>query len=213
MSKEPVILLTGFEPFGPHKVNPSGEIARALDGHTVSGVVVRSLILPVHQTQATAALERVLDTLDPLAILQLGLAAGRMRIALERAALNVLDYPMPDAEGAQPHNRPCVPGGPAAYWSRLPLDAILGTLTAEGIPACVSNTAGTYLCNQVMYWTLHRLAERGALTPAGFIHLPLLPSMVAATGTDEPSMDLPLMWRAVEVALAVVARAAGAAAS
>jgi pyroglutamyl-peptidase len=213
MSKEPVILLTGFEPFGPHKVNPSGEVARALDGHTAGGTRVRSLILPVHQTGAAATLEPVLVETEPLAVVQLGLAAGRMRIGLERVALNVLDYPMPDAEGAQPHGRPCVPDGPAAYWSRLPLDAILGTLTAEGIPAYVSNTAGTYLCNQVMYGTLHWLAERGARTPAGFIHLPLLPSMVAATGTDEPSMDFPLMRRAVEIALGVVARAAGSAAS
>jgi pyroglutamyl-peptidase len=213
MSKEPVILLTGFEPFGPHKVNPSGEVARALDGHTVGGTRVRSLILAVHQTGAAATLEPVLVETDPLAIVQLGLAAGRMRIALERVALNVMDYPLPDAEGAQPHDRPCIPGEPAAYWSRLPLDPILGALTSDGIPAYISNTAGTYLCNQVMYWTLHWLAERGARTPAGFIHLPLLPSMVAATGTDEPSMAFPLMHRAVEIALAVVARAAGAAAS
>jgi pyroglutamyl-peptidase len=207
-SLTPPVILTGFEPFGPHKANPSGEIARALDGATVGGTRVRGLTLPVHRSEATAALARVLDETPPLAIVQLGLAAGRMRIALERVALNVLDYPLPDVEGTQPHDEPCAPGGPVGYWSRLPLDAILAALTAAGVPAYVSSTAGTYLCNQVMYWTLHRLAQQDLPTPAGFMHLPLSPAMVAATGTDEPSMDLALMRRGVEIALAVVVAAA-----
>jgi pyroglutamyl-peptidase len=206
--RAPVVLLTGFEPFGPYKANPSGEIARALDGATVGGARVRGLVLPVHGSEATATLARVLDTTDPLAIVQLGLAAGRTRIALERVAVNVMDYPLPDAEGAQPHDRPCAPGGPVGYWSRLPLDAIVAALATEGIPAYVSNSAGTYLCNQVMYWTLGRLAAGRAATLAGFLHLPLSASMVAASGTDEPSMDLALMRRGVEIALAVVVAAA-----
>jgi pyroglutamyl-peptidase len=99
-----------------------------------------------------------------------------------------------------------VPGGPAAYFTTLPLTAILAALLAEGIPAYVSNTAGTYLCNQTLYGTLHLLAAGGRPIPAGFIHLPLLPSMVAAAGVEQPSMDASTMVRAVEIALGVLVR-------
>jgi pyroglutamyl-peptidase len=94
-----------------------------------------------------------------------------------------------------------VEGGPAAYFSTLPLRAILAALNAEGIPATISNTAGTYLCNDISYTTLHALARRGLTIPAGFIHLPLLPSMVSEHNLEEPSMDLPMMLRAIEIAL------------
>jgi pyroglutamyl-peptidase len=100
-----------------------------------------------------------------------------------------------------------VPGGPVAYFATLPLAAILAALLAEGIPAYVSNTAGTYLCNQTLYGTLHLLVQRGHPARAGFIHLPLLPAMVAASGLEQPSMDAGLMVRAVEIALGVVTRA------
>ena len=100
---------------------------------------------------------------------------------------------------------PCVPGGPAAYFATLPLAAILAALTAEGIPAYLSNTAGTYLCNQTLYGTLHAVSGRPRPPRVGFLHFPLLPSMVAASGLEQPSMDFPLMLRAVEVALGVVA--------
>ena len=94
-------------------------------------------------------------------------------------------------------------GGPAAYFSTLPLRPILAALSAEGIPAYVSYTAGTYLCNQTLYWTLHEISRRSPALRAGFIHVPLLPSIVAAHGREEPSMDLPLMLRALETALAL----------
>jgi pyroglutamyl-peptidase len=98
-----------------------------------------------------------------------------------------------------------VPGGPAAYLSTLPLREILSELTAEGIPAYISYTAGTFLCNYTLYTTLHALAGRGTAVPAGFVHLPFLPSMVAAHGLEEPSMDLGVMARAVDVVLRIVA--------
>jgi pyroglutamyl-peptidase len=98
-----------------------------------------------------------------------------------------------------------VPGGPAAYFSTLPLAAILDALVADGVPAYLSNTAGTYLCNQTMYTTRHLLERRALAIPAGFIHLPQSAAMVAAAGLDQPSMDLPLMIRAIEAALRVTA--------
>jgi pyroglutamyl-peptidase len=98
-----------------------------------------------------------------------------------------------------------VTGGPPAYFATLPLAAILEALVADGVPAYVSNTAGTYLCNRTLYSTLHLVHTRGLRARVGFMHLPLLPSMVAQSGLDQPSMDLALMLRAVEVALSVIA--------
>lgn len=116
-----------------------------------------------------------------------------------------MDYTEPDNAGYRAQGEPCVPGGPAAYLATLPLQAILAALTADGIPAYLSNTAGTYLCNQTLYGTLHAVSRRARAPKAGFIHFPLLPSMVAASGQEQPSMDAALMLRAVEVALGVIA--------
>lgn len=201
-----MILVTGFEPFGQHTDNPSRELAKALDGRTIGGRPVRGSVLPVHHADATAAVERLLAELDPMAVVHLGLAEGRARIGLERVGINMLDYPIPDAGGYRAVDEPCVAGGPAAYVSTLPLRPILAALTAEGIPAFISNSAGTYLCNQTLYSTLHLVATRRLRARVGFLHLPLLPSMVAATGLDQPSMAAATMLRAVEVAVDVIAR-------
>jgi pyroglutamyl-peptidase len=194
------VLVTGFEPFGGDTANPSQEVAKALDGRRVRDAVMRAMILPVQHEEARAALLPALAEPGLRAAVMLGLAGGRMRIALERAALNVMDYGLPDNRGDVLHGRPCVVGGPAAHWSTLPLHAILDVLTAEGIPAYVSNTAGTFLCNYTLYAALHALDARARGIPAGFIHLPFLPSMVASHALDEPSMDLAMMIRAAEVA-------------
>jgi pyroglutamyl-peptidase len=203
----PTLLLTGFEPFGGHGANPSEEVAKALDGRAVGDAVVRSAVLPVDHAAAGPRVARLVDDLDPRAIVHLGLAAGRARLALERVAVNVMDFDTPDNTGYRARGEACVAGGPAAYFATLPLDAILEALRGEGVPAYISNTAGTYLCNQTLYGTLHRLAARPHPPAAGFIHLPLLPAMVAAGGLEQPSMDAGLMVRAVEIALGVVARA------
>src|SRR5207248_1762399 len=141
----------------------------------------------------------------PAADLHLGLAAERARVALERVAVNVMEYEQPDNAGWRARGEPCVPGGPAAYFATLPLEAIRQALTADGIPAYVSATAGTYLCNQTLYTTLHAVRSRSRAPRVGLIHVPLLPSMVAASGLEQPSMDFPLMLRAVEIALGVIA--------
>jgi pyroglutamyl-peptidase len=203
------ILLTGFEPFDGDAVNPSGEVAKQLDGRVIGECAVRSVILPVQHEAARAVVAPLLAAPGLVAVVHLGLAGGRARVSLERVAANVMDYSRPDAHGQVLRDVPCVPDGPAAYLSTLPLREMLAALTAEGIPAAISNTAGTYLCNDISYTTLHALARRGLTIPAGFIHLPFLPSMVAAHGLEEPSMDLSVMARAVEVALPpVIARRA-----
>ena len=203
MTPEPSrhLLLTGFEPFDGDSVNPSGEVAKQLDGRVIGDAVVRSVILPVQHEAARARVAPLLDAPELAAVVHLGLAGGRARVSLERVAVNVMDYSRPDAHGQVLSGVACVEDGPAAYFSTLPLRAMLAAVTAEGIPAAISNTAGTYLCNDISYTTLHALARRGLAIPTGFIHLPFLPSMVSAHALEEPSMDLPLMVRAVEIAL------------
>jgi pyroglutamyl-peptidase len=133
--------------------------------------------------------------------MHLGLAGGRARISLERVAVNVMDYSRPDAHGQVLRDVACVAGGPPGYFSTLPLRSMLAALTEEGIPAAISNTAGTYLCNDISYTTLHALGGRALAIPTGFIHLPFLPSMVASHDREEPSMDVAMMTRAVEIVL------------
>jgi pyroglutamyl-peptidase len=200
-----IILVTGFEPFTPHKVNPTEELARALDGQRVGDAVVRSAVLPVHHAEAAPRVRELLERVRPDAILHLGLAGGRARLAVERIAVNVMDYAVPDNAGCVKSDEPCVVSGPVAYFATLPVRAIVDRMVAAGIPAYVSDTAGTYLCNQTLYTTLHALAGEATCPRVGFIHVPLLPAMVAATGVDAPSMDLPLMRRGVEIALDVIA--------
>ena len=200
-----VILVTGFEPFDGASVNPSAEIAKRLDGRRLGGAEIRAAVLPVHHVGAAAAVQSLLDAHDPAAIVHLGLAGERAQISLERIAVNLMDYAIPDNTGGQIRDEPCVAGGPAAYWSTLPLRPMLEAVHGAGAPAYLSATAGTYLCNYVMYTTLHVLAPRPEPRPAGFIHLPRLPSMVAPGNAGESSMDLGLMLRGVEAALEVVA--------
>jgi pyroglutamyl-peptidase len=202
---EPVILVTGYEPFGPHSLNPSQELAKLLDGRRIGSCAVAGVVLPVHHLEAARHVSVLLGEMAPVAVVHLGLAEGRARLALERVALNVMDYRIPDNAGYRAEGEPCASEGPAAYFASLPLPQMLAALTAEGIPAYVSNTAGTYLCNQTLYATLHEIALRELTARAGFIHLPLLPAMVAASGLDQPSMDFALMLRGVETALRVVA--------
>jgi pyroglutamyl-peptidase len=206
---ESVVLVTGFERFGPHPTNPSEALAREVDGRRAGPWLVRGAVLPVHRDEGPAEALRLLAAARPAVVLHLGLAEGRARIALERVAVNLMDYPIPDNAGNRPAGEPCVRGGPAAYLSSLPLADIRSALVADGIPAYLSSGAGTYLCNQTLYATLHAIATQGLPTRAGFVHLPLTPAMVAAAGADLPSMDLAVMRRAVEVALRVLTAGAG----
>ncbi len=195
------MLVTGFEPFAGDSVNPSQEVAKLLDGTAVSGHGVRSLILPVQHEAARERVSPALKAPGLAAVLHVGLAGGRARVSIERFGVNVMDYSIADTAGVVMRDTPCIAGGPAAHLSTLPHREILQALTAEGIPAHISNTAGTYLCNYVLYTTLDTLGHRSRKIPAGFLHLPFLPSMVAAHNLEEASMDLSLAVKAVEIAL------------
>jgi len=202
MSARPV-LVTGFEPFAGESVNPSGAIARALDRRLIAGRTVVGAVLPCSFRAAPRELRRLLAHHRPALVICTGLAGGRIGITPERVALNVVDARIPDNEGARPVDRAVVRGGPVAYWSQLPIKAIAAALRRQNIPAEVSQTAGTFVCNQVFYALMHRL-RRAPQIRAGFIHVPHLPDQ-AESGA--PSLPLATMVAgialAVEVALTV----------
>jgi pyroglutamyl-peptidase len=193
------VLVTGFEPFANHAVNPSAVLADEFDGASFGGARVVGRVLPVAVSTTGDALEQAIADVDPSLVLCLGLASGRSRVAIERVAINVLDFPMPDNEGVQTVDEPVISAGPAAYFSTLPLKATAEAWRQGGVPGYVSNTAGTYLCNAVMYRALSLGAERRFR--AGFLHLPELPEGAALATVERPSMALATMRDAVRIAI------------
>jgi pyroglutamyl-peptidase len=194
------ILLSAFEPFGGDRVNPSLLIARHLDGETIAGALVVAVELPCVFHRALSALDEALARTRPVLAVALGLAAGREGLSIERVAINVDDARIPDNAGAQPVDEPIVPGGPAAWFSTLPIKAMAAELDAAGVPASVSQTAGTFVCNHVFYGLQQRLAGTGVRS--GFIHVPLLPEQ-AARYPGKPVLTLEDQVRGVRLALQV----------
>src|SRR5688572_13370135 len=166
------VLLTGFEPFGGDALNPSGEIARRLDGAVIAGHHVQGAILPCVFGKSATALKGLMRRHRPSMVICLGLANGRSEITPERVAINVDDARIPDNAGRQPVDRAVVKGGPTAYWSTLPIKAIVAALRRNRIPASVSQTAGTFVCNHVFYALMHELARKRGAIRGGFIHIP-----------------------------------------
>lgn len=200
---ERVVLLTGFEPFGGETVNPSWLVAQALHGRRIAGARVHARQLPCVFGDAIALLQDALATLEPTLVLALGQAAGRAELSVERVAINVDDTRVPDNAGRQPVDTPIDPAGPAAYFSRLPIKAMVATLQAAGLAASVSQTAGTYVCNHVFYALQHLLA--GTSVRSGFMHVPLLPEQALAR-PGLPAMPLADMVRGTRLVLDVALR-------
>lgn len=199
------ILLTGFEPFDKSPINPSEQVVQALAAETIPGVELEMAILPVDFERGPAALLQVLETVQPEAVLCLGQASRRAVISIERVAVNLLDFGIPDNAGALIKDRHIDDAGPAAYFTTLPIRKIFETLKENGIPAELSLSAGAYLCNQVIYVILHHLASQGLNIPAGFIHLPDLPEQSAQRSSPTPSMSLDTMIQGIRTALEVIA--------
>ncbi|MGO9265541.1 MAG: pyroglutamyl-peptidase I [Candidatus Binataceae bacterium] len=200
------ILLTAFEPFGGERLNPSWEVAQRLDGRRIGGASVKAVRLPVHCARAAAAVTATIAELNPVAVLGLGQAAGRFGLSLEQVALNLADErPVPEIESGL-NGKPVVVDGPDAYFTRLPLKPIIEALRKREVPAATSLSAGVYVCNTVMYATLHALRRRPRL-PAGFIHLPYANGQ--ATRRAAASMSLDLMVIGIETSLEVIASTDG----
>ena len=195
------ILITGFEAFGGETTNPSAEIARALDGRVIAGRPVVGCVLPCVFGASIAELTRQLRAVRPAVVICVGQAGGRAEITPERVAINVDDARIADNAGAQPVDRPVVRGGPAAYWSTLPVKAIVAALRGRGIPAGVSQTAGTFVCNHVFYGLMHALRRQRAVR-GGFVHVPFLPEQAPR---GQPSLTGATMIEAIALAAEVAA--------
>ncbi|GAB3529233.1 pyroglutamyl-peptidase I [Arthrobacter monumenti] len=175
------ILLTGFEPFGGQSINPSWRAVQlAAAGLTDAGYVVHTFELPCVFGQSARVLSQALDDERPDLVLCVGQAGGRGRLSLERIAINIDDARIPDNAGNSPVDSPVVDGGPAAYFSSLPIKASLRELLGMGVAAEISQSAGTYVCNHVFYALMHEL-QRGVHSNAkgGFVHIPFAPEQVA----------------------------------
>lgn len=196
------VLITAFEPFGGETINPSWEAVCALEGKQISGATIVIRQLPVVFSEVLNVLNRALEEVKPDAVLSVGQAGGRSDITVERVGINVDDARIPDNAGQQPIDEPVVAGGPAAYFSRLPIKAIVSAVREAGIPASVSQTAGTFTCNRVMYGLLHWLEQQGSPARGGFIHIPYLPEQ-AARHPGAPSMALETITQALEIAVKV----------
>ncbi|WP_347333370.1 pyroglutamyl-peptidase I, partial [Ralstonia pseudosolanacearum] len=145
------VLITGIEPFESDPTNPSWDIARALDGERIDGATLVARQLPCVFGRANRELVAAIEATQPSLVLALGLASGRSELSVERVAINVIDARIPDNAGNQPVDVPVVADGPAAYFSSLPIKAIVHALRAAGVPAAVSQSAGTYNCNHLFY--------------------------------------------------------------
>ncbi|UOD27382.1 pyroglutamyl-peptidase I [Massilia violaceinigra] len=199
------VLLTGFEPFNKETINPAWEAVRSLAGHEGVGYRVEVRQLPCVFGAAGEVLRAAIDELRPGVVIAVGQAGGRVDLSVERIAINIDDAPIPDNAQCQLIDQPVVEGGPAAYFSTLPIKAIVSALREGGLPASVSQTAGTFVCNHVFYSLMHQTA--GTDVRAGFIHIPYLPQQAAAH-PDAPSMALAEVVRGLIIALEV-ALAAG----
>jgi len=198
------VLITGFEPFGGETLNPSWEVVKQLDGMIIDNCRVVARQLPCVFGESLEVLNAAIDALQPSVVLAIGQAGGRVDVTVERVAINIDDARIPDNRGQQPVDVAIVPDGPAAWFSTLPIKAMVEALREAGIPASVSQTAGTFVCNHVMYGVLHKLADRPEVK-GGFIHIPYLPEQAAAH-PGAPSMATHTLKKGLEIAIAVALR-------
>ena len=197
----PHVLLTGFAPFGGEATNPSWDAVQALEGEIVAGHRIVARCLPVEFEASLHALAQALDELAPTLVICVGQAGGRAQISLERVAINVIDARIPDNAGAQPIDEPVAPDGPAAYFTGLPIKAMLAALRNAGFPAEISQTAGTYVCNHVFYGLMHALRERPGVR-GGFVHIPYSPAQ-AALHAGAPSLPATVVAQALRLAVGI----------
>jgi pyroglutamyl-peptidase len=200
-----VVLVTGFDPFGGEQLNPSWEVCTRLP-RTVAGLRVEIARIPCEFRRSIEVAAEAIERHRPKLVICLGQAGGRAHLSVERVAINIDDARNADNCGAAPVDEAIAPDGPPAYFATLPVKAMAGAMRAAGVPAEVSNSAGTYVCNHLMYGVLHFLAHRGeGHVRAGFIHIPYAEDQVL----DKPgiaAMSIATMVKGVEAAIAAASR-------
>ena len=181
------LLITGFEPFGGETVNPSWEAVRLLP-EALGDYRLTKLQIPTVFGRAAGTVLEVARTLHPDVILCIGQAGGRSSVTPEVVGINLREARIPDNAGNQPENVPVVPGAPAAYFSTVPVRAMVGAIRDAGLPAALSYSAGAFVCNDVLFSLLH--AFDGTQTKVGFIHVPFLPEQAKENAPSAPLADI-----------------------
>jgi pyroglutamyl-peptidase len=197
------LLLTAFEPFAGEPINPSLEAARQMEKIEFHETVIHVAELPVDRFRAVEMSLELIRSNKPDIVIMLGEAGGRYRVNPERVAINIDDFRIADNAGNQPRDEPIINGGPAAYFSTLPIRAITDRITKAHIPAAISNSAGSYLCNRLFYSVMHAIDSEGWATRAGFIHLPYLHDQAMNKYPEVPSLSRESIVEAVRLAIEV----------
>lgn len=182
------VLITGFNPFGGETINPAFEAVKRLE-ENINGAQIIKKEIPTVFKKAVKELERLIDTENPDVVICVGQAGGRFNISVERVAINVDDARIADNEGNLPFDMKISEDGENAYFSKLPIKSIVQKIKDNGIPASISNTAGTFVCNHIMYGLLYMLEKKYPDMKGGFIHVPFLPEQVVDK-PNQPSMSL-----------------------
>lgn len=195
------VVVTGFDPFGGERINPAAEAVKRLAGTTADGVTIAAYEVPTVFGASIEKLRHIIKEEQPELVLCVGQAGGRAEISVERVAINVDDARIPDNAGQQPVDTAVVPGGPVGYWSTLPIKAVVRDIRATGIPAGISQTAGTFVCNHLFYGLMHLLASEFPGVRGGFIHIPFLPEQ-AVNHPGQPSLSLEHIVQGLQVAVA-----------
>ncbi len=190
------ILVTAFEPFGGDKLNPSEEVLKLLPGE-INGHTIVKRLLPTVFRKAGKEVTEAIEAENPDAVISLGQAGGRKGISLERVAINLRDAGIPDNEGNKPQDEKILPNGENAYFASLPLKKLLGVLKDNGYAAYISNTAGTFVCNEVMYTVLSVLCGREG-SVGGFVHIPFCREQTEGR-EGVPFMELSDILSAIEI--------------
>ncbi|HFI0419509.1 TPA: pyroglutamyl-peptidase I [Streptococcus suis] len=193
------IIVTGFDPFGGEAINPALETIKSLP-RTIAGAEMIIVEVPTVFDKAARVLEEKMAEHKPDAVLCIGQAGGRADLTPERVAINQDDARIADNEGQQPIDRTIRPDGPAAYFSTLPIKAMVEAIRSVGIPASISNTAGTFVCNHLMYQALYLAEKQFPKTKVGFLHIPYLPEQVVDK-PGQPSMSLETIVKGIEAAI------------
>lgn len=183
------VLLTGFDPFGGETVNPASEAVKQLGGMAIDEVVIVSEEIPTVFKKSMEELKRAISNHQPDIVICIGQAGGRTQITPERVAINIDDARITDNEGNQPIDKPIVEGGSPAYWTTLPIKRIVERMKENGIPAAISNTAGTFVCNHIFYGLMDYIHHTAPGIRGGFIHVPYIPEQTIDKQASSLGLD------------------------
>lgn len=199
------ILVTAFDPFGGESINPALEAVKLMKD-TIEGAEIVKLEIPTVFRKSIDKTREAIEKENPDVVLCVGQAGGRFEVTPERVAINVDDARIPDNENNQPIDVPIYEDGEPAYFSTLPVKAMVEAIRNEGLPSSLSNSAGTFVCNHIMYGVLYTIDKMGKDIRAGFVHVPFIPQQVARRPAPAPSMSMEDIARALEAAVSAIVK-------